>query len=93
MARCLLSDWRLMGMPSHSSFRVWPLCADSLSAAIAGSARATTSPSIYCPAQAVLGCVENVLVRVEEASCRVSLAVADLSNIFIQGYLERVKKA
>ena len=36
--------------------------------AIAGSARATTSPSINCPAQAVLGCVANVLVRVEEAS-------------------------
>jgi hypothetical protein len=35
---------------------------------IAGSARATTSPSIYCHAQAVLGCVENALVRVEEAS-------------------------
>jgi putative transposase len=30
---------------------------------IAGSARATTSPSIDCPAPAVLGCVENVLVR------------------------------
>jgi hypothetical protein len=35
--------------------------------AIAGSARATTSPSINCPAQAVLGCVENVLVRVDQA--------------------------
>src|SRR4029077_12306908 len=35
--------------------------------AIAGSARATTSPSISCPAQAVLGCVANVLVRVREA--------------------------
>jgi len=35
--------------------------------AIAGSACATTSPSIDCPAQAVLGCVENVLVWVEEA--------------------------
>ena len=33
--------------------------------AIAGSARATTSSSIDCPAQAVLGCVENVLVWVE----------------------------
>src|SRR4029077_5327885 len=31
--------------------------------AIAGSARATSSPSINCPAQAVLGCVANVLVR------------------------------
>src|SRR5271154_1814371 len=36
--------------------------------AIAGSTRATTSPSIDCPAQTVLGCVENVLVRVEAAS-------------------------
>src|SRR5271167_78268 len=35
--------------------------------AIAGSARATTSPSIDGPAQTVLGCVENVLVWVEEA--------------------------
>jgi hypothetical protein len=31
--------------------------------ATASSARATTSPSINCPAQAVLGCVANVLVR------------------------------
>ena len=36
--------------------------------AIADSARATASPSIDCLAQAVLGGVENVLVRVEEAS-------------------------
>src|SRR4029077_17020903 len=36
--------------------------------AIAGSARATTSPSIHCPAQAVLGCVANVLVRVDQAA-------------------------
>ncbi len=36
--------------------------------AIAGSARTTTSPSIDCPAQTVLGCVENVLVRVDQAS-------------------------
>jgi hypothetical protein len=36
--------------------------------AIAGTARAMTSPSIDCPAQTVLGCVENVLVRVETAS-------------------------
>src|SRR5260370_33451405 len=36
--------------------------------AIAGSARATTSPSIDCPAQAVLGCVANVLVRVDQAA-------------------------
>jgi hypothetical protein len=35
---------------------------------IAGSARATTSPSIDFPAKAVLGCLENFLVRVEEAS-------------------------
>src|SRR5260370_13949693 len=34
--------------------------------AIAGSARATTSPSIDGPAQTVLGCVENVLVRVDQ---------------------------
>jgi len=38
------------------------------STTIAGSARATTSPSIDCPAQAVLGRIENVLVRVDEAS-------------------------
>src|SRR6516164_9151729 len=36
--------------------------------AIAGSACATASHSIDCPAQAVLGGVENVLVWVEEAS-------------------------
>src|SRR5260370_3365485 len=36
--------------------------------AIAGSARATTSPSIKCPAQVVLGCVENVLVRMDQAA-------------------------
>src|SRR5580700_9386486 len=36
--------------------------------AIAGPARQTTSPSIDCPAQAVLGGVENVLVRMDEAS-------------------------
>ncbi len=30
--------------------------------------RATTSPSINCPAQAVLGCVANVLVRVDQAA-------------------------
>jgi hypothetical protein len=30
--------------------------------------RAPPSPSIDCPAQAVLGCVENLLVWVEEAS-------------------------
>ena len=36
--------------------------------AIAGSARATTSPSINCPAQAVLGGVENVLVWVDQTS-------------------------
>src|SRR5580765_8834268 len=36
--------------------------------AIAGSACATTSPSINCPAQTVLGCVANVLVRMEEAA-------------------------
>jgi hypothetical protein len=35
---------------------------------IAGFACATTSPSIDGPAQTVLGCVEDVLVRVEEAS-------------------------
>ena len=35
---------------------------------IAGSACATTSPSIDCPAQAVLGCVEIVLVWVEKAA-------------------------
>src|SRR5271167_1791300 len=35
---------------------------------IASSARATTSPSTDCPSQAVLGCIENVLVRMEEAS-------------------------
>jgi len=33
-----------------------------------GSQRQTTWPSIDCPAQAVLGCLENVVVRVEEAS-------------------------
>src|SRR5229473_6973192 len=32
------------------------------------AARATTSPSIDCRAQTVLGCVENGLVRVEPAS-------------------------
>ena len=32
------------------------------------SAHATTSPSINGPAPAVLDCVENVLVRVEETS-------------------------
>jgi len=37
--------------------------------AIAGSAGATASPSMDCPAQAVLGGVENLLVRVEQASC------------------------
>jgi len=37
--------------------------------AVAGSARPTTSPSIGYPAQAVLGCVEDILVRVEEATC------------------------
>jgi transposase InsO family protein len=36
--------------------------------AIAGSAHATTSPSIDGPAQAVLGCVENALVWVDQAS-------------------------
>src|SRR6266478_4033232 len=36
--------------------------------AIAGTARATTSPSIDCLTQTVLGCIENVLVRVETAS-------------------------
>src|SRR5258708_33486272 len=36
--------------------------------AIAGPARQTTSPSIDCPAQAVLGGVDNVLVRMDEAS-------------------------
>src|SRR4029077_19465906 len=36
--------------------------------AIAGAARATTSPSIHCPAQTVLGCVANVLVRVDQAA-------------------------
>jgi hypothetical protein len=36
--------------------------------AIAGFTRATTSPSIDRSAQAVLGCVANLLVRVEEAS-------------------------
>src|SRR5260370_40047089 len=36
--------------------------------AIAGSARATTSPSIDGPAQTVLGCVANVLVRVDQAA-------------------------
>jgi len=36
--------------------------------AIAGSALATTSPSINRPAQAVLGCVANTLVRVDQAS-------------------------
>src|SRR5260370_3251054 len=35
---------------------------------IVGFACATTSPSIDGPPQAVLGCVENVLVRVDEAS-------------------------
>jgi hypothetical protein len=44
-----------------------PRKSSSLSA-IAGSARAKTSPSIDDPAQAVLGCVTNVLVWVEEAS-------------------------
>src|SRR6516225_11134149 len=38
--------------------------------ATAGFARATASHSIDCPAQAVLGCLENVLVWVEEASRR-----------------------
>jgi putative transposase len=36
--------------------------------AIVSSARATTSPSIDSPAQDVLGCVENALVRVDQAS-------------------------
>ena len=36
--------------------------------AIASSARQTTSPSIDCPAQVVLGRVEKVLVRVDKAS-------------------------
>ena len=36
--------------------------------ATASPARQTTSPSIDCPAQAVLGRIENVLVRVDEAS-------------------------
>src|ERR1700737_640059 len=36
--------------------------------AITGSSRQTTSPSIGCPAQAVLGRVENILVWVDEAS-------------------------
>ena len=36
--------------------------------AIAGFTRATTSPSIDRSAQAVLGCVADLLVRVEEAS-------------------------
>ena len=35
---------------------------------LASPARQTTSPSIDCPAQAVLGRIENVLVRVDEAS-------------------------
>ena len=33
-----------------------------------GSRRQTTSPSIDCPAEAVLGCLENVLVRVDLSS-------------------------
>ena len=36
--------------------------------AIAGSARATASQSINCPAQTVLGCVANTLVRVDQAA-------------------------
>ena len=36
--------------------------------AIASSARQKTSPSVDCPAQAVLGCVENVLAGVDKAS-------------------------
>jgi hypothetical protein len=48
--------------------------------AIAGSARATTPPSIDCPAQAVLGCVENVLVRVDQA-CITHISVLSLYRV------------
>ena len=44
------------------------LVLDGSPSATAGPARATTSPSIDYPAQAVLDCVENVLVRVDQAS-------------------------
>jgi hypothetical protein len=53
-----------------SAFRSRDLALENLGSpsAIAGSARETTSPSIDCPAQAVLGRIENVLVRLEETS-------------------------
>jgi hypothetical protein len=56
--------WSVLSAPIRtSSLKTW-----LFASVTAGSARATTSPSIDCPAQAVLGCVANVLVRMEEAS-------------------------
>jgi hypothetical protein len=68
------------------------------------SARATTSSSIDSPAQAVLGCVENVLVRVEEAfrlgHCRPNVqykrtppdAIARESRKLVRKYDFRLKR-
>jgi hypothetical protein len=60
-----LLDWMVSAIRSRKDL---VLEKPAFPPAIAGSARATTSPSIDCPAQAALGCVENMPVRVEQAT-------------------------